>query len=59
MLTDGEGTVHNWKRELATALIKAQQDDGSWVNSGNDRWMEGNRNLVTAYALMALDYCRE
>jgi hypothetical protein len=27
------------------------------VNVKSDRWMEGNRNLVTAYALLALDYC--
>ncbi|QEF99432.1 hypothetical protein Mal15_34970 [Stieleria maiorica] len=59
VLTDSEGTNHNWRRELAATLVDAQQADGSWVNDGNDRWMEGNRNLVTAYALLALKYCRE
>ncbi|PAY17247.1 hypothetical protein CKO51_22540 [Rhodopirellula sp. SM50] len=59
VLTDAEGENHNWRRELAATLINAQQADGSWVNDGNDRWMEGNRNLVTAYALLALKYCRE
>lgn len=59
VLTDANGNNHNWKRELATTLVKGQQEDGSWVNDGNDRWMEGNRNLVTAYALLALKYCRE
>ncbi|KAA5540681.1 terpene cyclase/mutase family protein [Roseiconus nitratireducens] len=58
-VTDGQGNVHDWNRELARTLIAAQQSDGSWVNDGNERWMEGNRNLVTAYALLALDYCRE
>ncbi|WP_182865777.1 hypothetical protein [Stieleria mannarensis] len=59
VVTDSEGTNHNWRRELAATLVSEQQDDGSWVNDGNDRWMEGNRNLVTAYALLALKYCRE
>ncbi len=59
VLTDDSGVGHNWKRELAQTLIAAQQPDGSWVNDQNSRWMEGNRNLVTAYALMALNYCRE
>ena len=59
VLTDSEGNNHNWKRELAATLIASQQSDGSWVNDGSDRWMEGNRNLVTAYALLALKYCRE
>ena len=59
VLTDAEGNNHNWRRELAAKLIAEQQSDGSWVNQGNERWMEGNRNLVTAYALLALNYCRE
>jgi squalene-hopene/tetraprenyl-beta-curcumene cyclase len=32
--------------------------DGSWVNE-NPRWMEGDPNLVTAYALLALAYCQK
>lgn len=59
VLTDSKGNDHMWKRELTATLTKGQQQDGSWVNGGSDRWMEGNRNLVTAYALMALKYCRE
>ncbi|MEM6469439.1 MAG: prenyltransferase/squalene oxidase repeat-containing protein [Planctomycetota bacterium] len=59
VLTDASGVNHNWRRELAATLVKAQQSDGSWVNEGNGRWMEGNRNLVTAYALLSLSYCRE
>lgn len=59
VLTDSEGVNHNWRRELAAKLIAEQQADGSWVNDGNARWMEGNRNLVTAYALLALKYCYE
>ena len=34
-----------------------QRADGSWVN-GTDRWYESDPNLVTAYSLLALSYCR-
>lgn len=57
-LKDGKGTVHPWREELVEELVKRQSKDGSWVNSGSDRWMEGDRNLVTAYALLALSYCK-
>ena len=59
ILTDSKGENHQWNRELAATLLAAQQEDGSWVNHGHQRWMEGDRNLVTAYALMALAHCRE
>jgi len=44
--------------ELGEQLIQMQQEDGSWVNQQNDRWMEGDRQLVTAYALLALAQCK-
>jgi squalene-hopene/tetraprenyl-beta-curcumene cyclase len=56
-LTDAAGTVHDWKAELVAALAKRQQPDGSWVNPA-DRFLEGDPNLVTAYALLALAYTR-
>jgi len=59
ILDDAEGTPHAWREELTDQLIALQQADGSWVNSDNDRWMEGDRQLVTAYALLALAHCRE
>ena len=59
LLTDAEGNNHRWNRELTGVLVDAQQSDGSWVNQQNERWMEGNRNLVTAYALLSLAHCRE
>lgn len=58
VLDDAQGRPHAWREELAQTLISAQQADGSWVNSESDRWMEGDRQLVTAYALLALAYCR-
>ncbi len=56
-ITDAAGVAHDWKAELISALAKRQQPDGSWVNPA-DRFMEGDPNLVTAYALLALAYAR-
>ena len=56
-ITDAGGVSHDWRTELVAALAKRQQADGSWVNSA-DRFMEGDPNLVTAYALLALAYTR-
>ena len=59
ILDDDSGTPHDWRKDLSSHLMEVQQDDGSWVNVNSDRWMEGDRQLVTAYALLALAYCRE
>ena len=59
VVDDESGTPHAWREELSRTLIDLQQPDGSWVNEANDRWMEGDRQLVTAYALLALSYCKE
>ncbi|MGV3484794.1 MAG: prenyltransferase/squalene oxidase repeat-containing protein [Planctomycetaceae bacterium] len=59
VLDDAEGTPHVWRDELVKTLAEAQMSDGSWVNRANDRWMEGNSNLVTAYALLSLAYCKQ
>ena len=56
--TQADGTKHDWREELAAELARRQHDDGSWTNS-NARWMEGDANLVTGYALLALSYCRK
>ena len=55
--TDADGNEHRWRQELAAAIIADQQPDGSWVND-NPRWLEGDANLVTSYALLALSLCR-
>ncbi|MBC8353921.1 MAG: terpene cyclase/mutase family protein [Planctomycetes bacterium] len=54
---DEAGAKHNWRAELIRELAKRQQPDGSWLNE-NDRWLEGDPNLVTGYALLALSYCK-
>ncbi len=55
-VTDADGEAHPWRTEVANELISRQNQDGSWVNS-NSRWLEGDPNLVTSYALLALSYC--
>jgi squalene-hopene/tetraprenyl-beta-curcumene cyclase len=52
-----DGKKHNWRAELTAELAKRQHKDGSWIND-QDRWMEGNPEIVTGYALMALSYCK-
>jgi squalene-hopene/tetraprenyl-beta-curcumene cyclase len=54
---DSEGVKHDWRRELVEALAKQQKEDGSWANE-TVRWMEGDPNLATGYALLTLSYCR-
>lgn len=53
-----DGEKHNWRKELLTELAKRQKDNGSWVNSESDRWLEGDPNLVTGYALLALGFAK-
>ena len=54
-IADSQGVEHDWRSDLFSALAKRQGKEGSWVNS-SDRFMEGDPNLVTAYALLALAY---
>jgi squalene-hopene/tetraprenyl-beta-curcumene cyclase len=57
LITDADGQQHDWRRDLVRELARRQRDDGAWVNS-NERWMENDANLVTAYALLALWHAR-
>jgi len=54
---DASGKKHSWKTELTQKLASLQQKNGSWINPA-DRWYEGDPNLVTAYCLIALSYCK-
>ncbi|MEO0482711.1 MAG: hypothetical protein AAF138_03725 [Planctomycetota bacterium] len=42
-----------WRGDLVDRLALLQNDDGSFT-SVDDRWMENNTTLITAYALIAL-----
>jgi squalene-hopene/tetraprenyl-beta-curcumene cyclase len=46
----------DWRADLTRRLAELQRNDGSWTNPA-DRWFEGDPNLVTAYAMLALNYC--
>ena len=48
------GLSHDWRSEMARAIIRRQNDDGSWVNP-EDRWLEGRPDLSTIYAVLALE----
>lgn len=52
-LTDASGTEHDWRADLIAALAERQGPRGEWVNPA-DRFLEGDPNLVTGYALIAL-----
>ena len=54
---DDKGVSHDWRADLIDALAQRQRPDGSWINE-NNRWLEGDANLVTGYALLALSYCK-
>lgn len=54
---DAEGKEHDWRAELIAELAERQKEDGSFVNP-DSKWMEGDANLVTGYALLALSHCR-
>ena len=58
IIDDANGEPHAWRQELVSTLATLQEADGAWVNGRSPRWMEGDRQLVTAYALLALSHCR-
>jgi hypothetical protein len=53
-ITDAQGTSHDWRVELIESLLAAQRPDGAWVNA-TARWQEDKPELVTCYALLALE----
>lgn len=55
-LEEPDGNKINWKQELALEVMSRQQEDGSWYNVDSNRWMEGDRILVTAYSMLALQH---
>ncbi|NLF09879.1 MAG: terpene cyclase/mutase family protein [Pirellulaceae bacterium] len=54
---DAKGVKCDWRKELFEELAARQKENGSWVND-NQRWMEGDANLATSFALLSLTYCR-
>ncbi len=56
IVVDTDGVRHNWRADLARRLLALQDEDGSWVNNDSQRWWEGDRNLVTAWSVIALNH---
>lgn len=54
---DSNNGTHHWKADVLDQLKKTQKIDGSWSNP-EPRWMEGDPNLVTAYALLSLSHLK-
>ena len=48
----------DWRKALREHLQGLQQQDGSFVNAKNPRWMESMQVLCTCYAMLALERCR-
>ncbi len=53
VVRDADGRKHNWRAEIAHAVLKRQAESGSWRNEV-DRWMEGMQTLATAFAMQTL-----
>lgn len=56
-ITDASGKVHDWRAEMLDELAARQKSDGSWVND-NKKWFEGDPNMVTGFAILALTYAK-
>lgn len=50
--------ARDWRADLVARLEGLQNPDGSF-RSVDDRWMESNPVLITAYALLALQHARK
>lgn len=57
VFVDASSVKHDWRKDLAEQLFSEQKPNGSWSNA-NERWYEGDPNLATAYALIALSKCQ-
>jgi squalene-hopene/tetraprenyl-beta-curcumene cyclase len=55
MIVDADGVTHNWRRDLGLKLVDLQYPEGYWVNDDPSWWMD-NKDLVTAFTAIALDY---
>lgn len=54
-IVDAKGVGHNWREDLGAKLLSLQHPEGFWVNDQNPAEMQGNRTLVTAFSMMAIE----
>jgi squalene-hopene/tetraprenyl-beta-curcumene cyclase len=57
-VTGANAGERDWANDLIDRLATLQNEDGSF-KSVDDRWMESNPVLITAYAVIALGHARE
>jgi squalene-hopene/tetraprenyl-beta-curcumene cyclase len=50
---DSATGARDWRADLIEAITSKQSEDGGWVNP-EKRWVEGDKRLATAYAILAL-----
>jgi hypothetical protein len=55
VIEDDKGQKHAWRKDLVEELANRQGSDGSWINE-NRQFFEGDANLCTSFALLALSY---
>ncbi|MBX9623908.1 MAG: terpene cyclase/mutase family protein [Gemmataceae bacterium] len=55
---DAKGAKHDWRQELFDELKGKQKADGSWANA-NRAFLENAPELATAFAVLALSYCKK
>ncbi|MCP3870513.1 MAG: terpene cyclase/mutase family protein [Gammaproteobacteria bacterium] len=55
-ITDTAGIKHNWRNDLTRRLLAIQEKDGAWINRDSPKWWEGNKNLCTAWVVIALNH---
>ena len=53
-IDDRTGKEHNWREELIDALAKRVGENGSWRNTGADRWAEADPVYATTLSVLAL-----
>lgn len=54
-IEDDQGQTHAWRKDLVEELASRQRDDGSFFNQ-NQQFFEGDANLCTSFALLALSH---
>ena len=55
---DAKGAKHDWRQELFDELKGKQKANGSWANE-NRAFLENAPELATAFAVLALSYCKK
>ena len=54
-VTTPDGKKHAWRVDLVRQLLRTQKGDGTWINEKSGRWQESVPELVTSYALLAME----